>query len=704
MLHLFALGAFAVAQPLFERMSGHVPYLIDQGVTRSALLWLALIVLLSVPAALALCELLLHVLRPRWRPLTHVAFVGLLSVAAALPVGRQFAEQQWLLYSGVAGYVALGLGLGLGLTLVRLYCRTRWLPRLVSVSAIAIVVFPAWFLLASPAATVLSPTPLLSTARAGNPIPVVLVVFDEFSGTSLLNERREIDPMRYPNFARLAATANWYRNATTVHPRTGNALPALLTGTMPHGVNRPAIEAEYPHNLFRILHDSRQYEFVIFESVGRLAPLNLLQAPPDHPDPPLARALNVLPTLWPVYVHAIVPAGLPVDLPRIPAKWFGLGPADERDDDRPRGLFYNPWAEQRDVQCRRFLDRLQDLGQPGLYFCHLCLPHCPWSYLPSGRRYLDDRDARLPVGGSGLHNETWTNDELAVQRSWQRYLLQVGYADRFVGQLLDRLEQAGLFDRCLLIVTADHGVSFQPGHSRRSPDGPNLADILSVPLFVKYPQQRAGRVTDRNVETIDVLPTIADILQLDLDDPTDGASFLDEDLPARQRKTIVNDDGQLILVDAAFHAKYDSLQRMLAAFGSGTHNDRLWRWGPHAELIGRQLADVTVHAPSGITLEWRGGERRVSPDRPDLVPCCLEGRVLDFGSRAAPLTIAVAVNGTIAATTRTSLDPTIRDAWSVMAQESLFQTGDNEIQVLAVSMDGGSLVLEPCRLVVRDHD
>ena len=56
-------------------------------------------------------------------------------------------------------------------------------------------------------------------------------------------------------------------------------------------------------------------------------------------------------------------------------------------------------------------------------------------------------------------------------------------------------------DRCLLIVTADHGVSFRAGHSRRLPDAANLSDIASVPLFIKLPGQTEGRVDDRNVES-----------------------------------------------------------------------------------------------------------------------------------------------------------------------------------------------------------
>ena len=51
----------------------------------------------------------------------------------------------------------------------------------------------------------------------------------------------------------------------------------------------------------------------------------------------------------------------------------------------------------------------------------------------------------------------WMKMNLRVSRSSLRQL-QVGYADRFIGQVQDRLREHGLWDNCLLIVTADHGV------------------------------------------------------------------------------------------------------------------------------------------------------------------------------------------------------------------------------------------------------
>ena len=58
------------------------------------------------------------------------------------------------------------------------------------------------------------------------------------------------------------------------------------------------------------------------------------------------------------------------------------------------------------------------------------------------------------------------DDPWAVVQAQQRYLLQAAMVNRILGRLIDRLRQAGLYERSLIIVTADHGMSFVPGEPR----------------------------------------------------------------------------------------------------------------------------------------------------------------------------------------------------------------------------------------------
>ncbi len=118
----------------------------------------------------------------------------------------------------------------------------------------------------------------------------------------------------------------------------------------------------------------------------------------------------------------------------------------------------------------------------------------------------------------------------------QRHLAQVGYADRLVGDLIARLRSTGAYDDALVIITSDHGASYREGRRRREPrpSQKNLSDILHVPLFIKLPGQQQGDVVDRIVETVDIFPTILDVVGAKASSRLDGRSLIDGRDPGRE--------------------------------------------------------------------------------------------------------------------------------------------------------------------------
>ncbi len=118
----------------------------------------------------------------------------------------------------------------------------------------------------------------LSCSRKAGPAtaprhpPVVMVVFDEFSTTSLLDRHHRIDPVRYPNFARLAGDATWFPNTTASLDETGRAMRALLTGRNTWRPARPTFEANR-RNIFTLM--ARRYRLGVSEEVTSLCPRRL---------------------------------------------------------------------------------------------------------------------------------------------------------------------------------------------------------------------------------------------------------------------------------------------------------------------------------------------------------------------------------------------------------------------------------------------
>jgi len=100
---------------------------------------------------------------------------------------------------------------------------------------------------------------------------VVLVVFDELPLVSLLDENRQIDPIRYPFFASLARDSHWFRNATSISYSSLVSIAAILTGSYPEPEDpKLPLLVDHRWNLFTLLAGS--HELRVFENGTQLSP------------------------------------------------------------------------------------------------------------------------------------------------------------------------------------------------------------------------------------------------------------------------------------------------------------------------------------------------------------------------------------------------------------------------------------------------
>ena len=134
-------------------------------------------------------------------------------------------------------------------------------------------------------------------------------------------------------------------------------------------------------------------------------------------------------------------------------------------------------------------------------------------------------------------------DDYLTRHNEQRYLLQLGFVDRLLGRLVARLKSQGMYDDTLIVVTADHGFAWQVGvPTRRSVSPSNVEELGPVPLFVKAPGQTRGRVSDALARTLDVTPTIADVLNVPLGYRADGSSAFSRAVRARRQVSLTERD------------------------------------------------------------------------------------------------------------------------------------------------------------------
>jgi hypothetical protein len=689
-LHLFVLATFAVTQPVYDRLGERPQFLLDSNVGRPAVLLLTATMSLVIPSLFPIAVWCAGRLVPRARVPVFAIALYLLLVLIALPIAKlvQYISPDWL---------TIGLGLfGAGLATWG-YFAFGHLRSVVTAASPGILVFPVLFLFHSPVSTLFA-APEKIAAASRNPIPVVMVVLDELCGLTLQNDEHQIEAARFPHFAELARGATWYRNATTVHPDTSKSLPAMLSGKYPPSEYVPGPH-DLPQNLFSLLRSTNEYEIAVFEPVSRLASKNE-PVGPHQGWSSTAQVLSIVPTLARVYLVHLAPNELQPRLPPIPQLWFGLQNFDPVDRNLVRGVFQYNWGNDRRSQFEHFINCFDGSPEPCLYFFHVLLPHVPWCYLPSGRRYLNE-SAQYELLDFDTHSgklNFWGPDELFVAHSQQRYLLQLEFVDSMLGRLIDRLRETGVYDKCLLVVTADHGISFKVGMQRREATAGNFADVMSIPLFIKLPLQETGAVDDTNVESIDLLPTIADALGIKLRMPVNGSSLFDNSHPERTGKTSYSPSGDRMAVPASVLDNRSVVQELRARFGSPADPVGLFRVGPRTDLLGRKSEDfVTAEAPV-TELEMRRYRTRYSDDRDELVPCYFEGKVALPRSIREPLELAVAVNGVIQAVTRTYEFGGLNDQFTAMVPEQALRVGENDIQFYTISSQADGLRLTRCKL------
>lgn len=111
----------------------------------------------------------------------------------------------------------------------------------------------------------------------------------------------------------------------------------------------------------------------------------------------------------------------------------------------------------------------------------------------------------------------------AGQEFLEEYFAEVTHLDAAVGLLLDELENLGQAENTLVVFTADHG-EMASSHGRYE-KRVMYDESLRVPLLVRLPGQQEGQVSQAPVSSVDFLPTLLDLCELEPTSTAEGVSF-----------------------------------------------------------------------------------------------------------------------------------------------------------------------------------
>ena len=672
-LNLAVLWTFAVAQPLFDLLKDNPEFFAARGSTGFDILSFSILLVVLPPLLLLGIELLLGLIRPEVREWAHIVFIGaLVAVIAAQALKKSIDASDTVL---------VALAVVVGAAVAALWARAEPVRSFLNVLSPVPLVFLLLFLFSGQISELAFPDEAEARTIGGVArAPIVMVLLDELPSNTLVDANGELDDERFPGFGELAENATWFKNAYTIYDSTERAQPAIMDGNIPTKDRQP-ISSDHPNSIFSLF--GKTHRMNVDEEATTVCSRDLCEDTLVD-ESYGGRMSSMAEDLGLVWLHVVSPPDIENDLASVSENWGNFGGGEEAaepetDDQDARNVLRN-LRSGRPARFRRWMDRIEPGSRPGLHFKHTLLPHVPWQYLPSGRGYRRTVSDPIP----GLSNQSY-EDQGQLDVLLQRHYLQTGFTDRMLAQLWDRLKRQGIWDDALIVVAADHGVAFPRSRQRRRLGPETAAEIAPIPLFVKAPRQRRGEVDDAWVETIDILPTIFDVLNLDPRVKMDGKSAFSEEVQSRDELRILirNSFEELRIPADEFEAdRQEVIDRNMRLFGSGGDGpERFYELGPNTELIGQPAS--AAGAPLDVELTSAAEYENVDPAS-GYVPTHVVARV--NGPDRQPRDIAVAVNGVIrgVGNTFTLAVGDEGELVSVMVPESAFRKGRNRVQVLEV--------------------
>lgn len=677
-LALVGMAGVAVTQPVLDLFGRNPEFFVSGRYSSSQIIAFAFVVALVPPVIASLLTGLGWLIHPRVGTVIYGIMLAALAAAFGLALLNTLGLDALL--------PALIAAVAIAAVIVWLERTRKPVRMFLSYLAVGNLAFVVLFLVGGPTSDLLrgggdgvGPGTVQRPALDG---PVILVIFDEFPVTTLMRPDGTINSARFPNFARLADVATWFRNASSRSPLTHIAVPSILTGRLPQDEALPTHD-DYPRNYFTLLgagHPVNRYELLT-----DMCPSSLCDPKPRNP---LSQAIEDASV---VYGHRVLPESWRNNLPPVDQSWGNFSdqlgevaaPVTETSD--PASKAHDPYARWRSLsrtdrsalgQAATFT-QMVDLvdATPSVNLIHVALPHSPFTLTPWG-----DRLFKLPRFPSDLDDPGF---EWGALQRYSLHSMQAGAADVALGGLLDRLQETGAWDDSLVVAMSDHGLGLLPPDFGRKLTDRNREELLRVPLFIKAPGQRSGEVRDDVAQTIDVLPSIADLLDVETDWEFDGHSLYDGSDPTVDPP-----------VEPTVQPALDIVEQHAATTPHGDDWVGLAAVGEPGDLVGKPVVDVTVGKPSSLTWTLDAEDALDSlPTHDGRVPQLLTGTVATKDEERPP-ELVVEINGTLAGVVGAYNQD--GNSWRFSGfMGPFFRDGANKVVGYEVERSSGRVVLHP---------
>ncbi len=194
---------------------------------------------------------------------------------------------------------------------------------------------------------------------------------------------------------------------------------------------------------------------------------------------------------------------------------FGMTQGFETVAEVFRNQNYTGWGQDVTNAFSKWLPTVA--GEKFFGYLHYREPHDPFNPPEAWVKKFVDPAYQGEVGvdfEKRVRINTNASDLTAEDRKQIRnlYDANLAYGDFQVGQVIDQLRNAGLYENTIVIVTADHGEAIYE-HGFQGHNSQLYEESAHIPLIMKLARKSGGsKAIDPVVRTIDLFPTLVDLL------------------------------------------------------------------------------------------------------------------------------------------------------------------------------------------------
>jgi len=535
-IHTFSLSGFFISQLTFDVLQQNQEFFIAHRASFFDVILITVVIGLVLPVTIGLIAMLTLLLGKQARILLYTLLLVILFTLPVLYfVHHTFTSSNYLdklLLCAIVGAFLAGV-----------YWRFKTFRTTLTYAASFVLIFPVIFIVQLKDLSSTEPTNNYSIPQVAvvkNGPPIIFIVLDELSTTALLDKDKNINQSLFPHITELAQSSYWYRNATTVSTMTKLAVPALLSGQFygdyPSHKEKVLTHQDMPINLCTILYQAG-YDITASEIDSQLCPDDISTFVPRTKSN-TQQITSVLADISVLAAHMFIDRALI---------------SDELSMDHKLANFIdntNTSSTDTNTQgVQEFISSINTNNQQ-LYVMHTLHPHMPYQRFPNGTQYTKSDSMPIPGYFSNTRWSTREDHKHLLAGAYQRYVLQTQYVDSLIGQLTTHLKQHNLYDKSIIIITSDHGVTFRPGKHRRHiiadqqthsrpADNSSTIDLTKIPLLIKFPHQNNPQTIDQPVTSDDVLPTILSYLDITVDQHLTGRNLLADNVSELTEYTTV---------------------------------------------------------------------------------------------------------------------------------------------------------------------